>query len=314
MRAIFGSATIMWLVVGCGTDKATTAPVEQPALEITSNDLVIHPGEETTKCFYFHTDNADRLTIHKWVSDMTPGSHHMIYFVNNGSQPADGTLDTSGCGVGGGGGANVPIWTYATQTPHQEMQLPTDDGAGKPLAQKIPPNTGGYFQMHYLNATDQPLTAHVNLKAYGLPDSTAYTQTDAYVTYNNDISIPPHATGFQVSATCPIPPGVKFWTVSTHAHKQAVKTDINDGSSNIFESTDWEHPGAKSWMATPFYSFSGTSLTWTCTSDNTGDNAARTVVAGSSAQTNEMCMATGYFFPSTGPKFEVKYNGSCVAL
>jgi len=84
-----------------------------------------------------------------------------------GSQPADGTVDQN-CGVGGGGGANVPVWTYATQTPTQEEDLPDDDGAGKPLAQNIAPNSAGYFQMHYLNATqavfgEGPLSPEVML-------------------------------------------------------------------------------------------------------------------------------------------------------
>jgi len=65
---------------------------------------------------------------------------------------------------------------------------------------------------------------------------------------------------------------------------------------------------------TPYYTFTNPNLTWSCTYDNTGDNAGSTVVAGSSAKTNEMCMATGYFFPATGPKFLIQYGGSCHAL
>ena len=37
--------------------------------------------------------------------------------------------------------------------------------------------------------------------------------------------------------------------------------------------------------------------------DNTGDNKNITVVSGSSAATNEMCMAVGYTFPATTAKF-----------
>ena len=85
----------------------------------------------------------------------------------------------------------------------------------------------------------------------------------------------------------------------------------------VFDSTDWEHPGAKNWNATPFYTFTANKLTWTCTYNNNGEttpNNTITIVAGQSAQTNEMCMATGYFFPSTGPKFAIEYGGTCHAL
>jgi hypothetical protein len=134
------------------------------------------------------------------------------------------------------------------------------------------------------------------------------------VTYNDDISIPPGATNFVVSASCPVPAGVKFWSMSTHSHKQSIETQVMDGSSMIFTSTDWEHPGAQVWAQTPFYTFSATNLTWSCTYDNTGSNAAITVKSGPSAQTNEMCMATGYFFPATSPKFGYVKGGTCYSL
>ena len=81
-------------------------------------------------------------------------------------------------------------------------------------------------------------------------------------------------------------------------------------------------------MTSPFYTFTTPNLTWTCNYANDApppycsdggspascSNANTTVMSGQSAVTDEMCMATGYFFPSTGPKFEVNYNGSCLSL
>ena len=121
----------------------------------------------------------------------------------------------------------------ATQTPHQEQALPADDGTGLPVAQLIKPNSAGYFQLHYLNAGDTAIAAHIDIKAYALAAGSAFTETDAYVTYQYNISVAPGATGVSVPATCPIPQGVKFWTMSTHAHKQAVETQITDGSSMV---------------------------------------------------------------------------------
>jgi hypothetical protein len=275
---------------------------------------MLQPGQEVTYCYYFHTPNTATVAVNKWVSQLALGSHHMIMFLNpGGSQPADGTIDQN-CGLGSGSAGNLPVWTYATQTQNQEEDLPADDGTGKPLAQNIAPNSAGYFQMHYLNATPNMLTAQVDLKAYALPAGTAYTQTEAYVTYNNDISIGPGATNVVATASCPLPTGVKFWTMSTHSHKQSIATTVLDGNTSIFSSTDWEHPGAQTWATSPFYTFTATQLTWKCTYDNTGSNAGSTVVAGPSAQTNEMCMATGYFFPATAPKFEYFSGGHCIGL
>ncbi len=283
---------------GGGVDAAD--PNGTPAFDITSTDITLNPGQEVTYCYYFHTPNTVALPIDKWVSDMTPGSHHMILFTG-GPSHADGLDMTNSCGLGTST-TNVAKWVYASQTSHQEQDLPADDGTGKPLAQLIEPNTEAAFQMHYLNTTDTPLTAHVELKAYALATGAAYTQTDAYITYNQSISIPPGATNYTVSATCTVPTQ-SFWTVSTHDHKQGIHTDIKDGATTVFQSTDWEHPGAQVWNSSPFYSFSGGTLTWECTYNNTGSNSTTTVTAGPSAQTNEMCMAVGYFFPATGPQF-----------
>jgi len=288
--------------VGSDADPNGTA-----AFEIKSPDIMLPAGTEVTYCYYFHTPNTSALNINKWVSAMTPGSHHMIMFFNNGSQPADGTIDTNGCGVGGTG-TNIPIWVYAAQTQTAELDLPADDGAGKPLAMAIPAGQAAYFQMHYLNASNGPLTVHVDLKAYALAAGTAFTQTDAFITYNANISIPPHAVNLTQSMTCNVPSGAKFWTVSTHSHKQSIATDLKDGTAMVFSSTDWEHPGAMSWMTAPFYTFTSGQMTYECTYDNNGqtappDNENNTIVSGPSAQTNEMCMGTGYYFPATTPKF-----------
>jgi hypothetical protein len=330
MRTSLGLSFVSVLAVAC-SHHGTAAPdaPAPPAFEVISKDVTLQPGEQITYCYYAHTSNTTTTLVNKWVSDMTPGSHHAIMFTGGTTQQPDGTLDPSGnCGFGQGNGLNQPVWTFATQTPHQELDLPSDDGTGKPLAQQIQPNTPIQFQLHYLNSTDQPLQAHIDLKAYALPDNTPFTQTDAYVTYNNDISVGPGATDVNVTASCPLPQNVTFWSMSTHSHKQSIATVVSDGSTGIFTSTDWEHPGAQYWNTSPFYAFTAPQLTWTCTYNNNApppycnqggpagscSNGNATVVSGPSAVTNEMCMAAGYYFPSQGPKFAVQANGSCFAV
>ena len=83
----------------------------------------------------------------------------------------------------------------------------------------------------------------------------------------------PPTAGSIWTATCPTPAGAKFWLTSTHAHKQTVEMDVLDGTSSVFSSTDWAHPGAKLWNATPFYTFTSNQVTWTCKYVNNGDNA-----------------------------------------
>jgi hypothetical protein len=91
--------------------------------------------------------------------------------------------------------------------------------------------------------------------------------------------------------------------MSMHTHKQAVRIAVKDGmpmtGTTVFESTDWEHPGAKRWDG-PFHTFVSGKLTYECQYTNPSNRA---IEDGDSAQTDEMCMASGYFFPATQPMF-----------
>jgi hypothetical protein len=303
------------LLIACGgteggDDDAPPITEDEPAFTIVSSDITVMPGEEFTKCFYFTTPNTDKVVVHKWVSDMTPGSHHMIMFRTlTGDQPADGTVDDCS------GSTAVPI--YGTQIPHEEIEFPDDDGFGKPLAQELF-QTRGYFQMHYFNPGDEPLLAKVTVSAYALIPELAknvgnYTKTDLVATYNNDIAIPPNAMNLTISATCPAIDG-NIWQMSTHSHKQSMTTRVSEGGTMIFESADWEHPGDRRWSAPDFHRFETGQMTWECTYTNLGDNASRTIRAGQSAATDEMCMMTGYYFPATGPKGCVMDSGDCTCF
>jgi hypothetical protein len=264
-----------------------------PAFEIKSTDILLPQGAEFTKCFYFHTSNTAPVAVDKWISDMTPGSHHLILFLNpGGSQPADGTIDEN-CSVQGTGGS-IAQWTFAAASEHYELDLPSDDGAGKPLAQLIPAGTAGYVQMHYLNASDTDKMVHVDVKAYAV-DATQYTQTAPYITYTFNFQVPPGTS--TITGSCPAPTGTKFWQVSSHTHKQGTEVKISDGTSMIYDSTDWEHPMVKVWSGTPFYTFSD-KVNWACSYNNP---TSATIKEGQSAAMNEMCMATGYYFPATAP-------------
>ena len=288
-----------------GGDDGTTDPPDSggseipPDLLLESPDLTIDPGQEITYCWHFRTSNTKPLAIKEWRSTMTPGSHHMIMYTTANQVMEPGTVSTVNCGPGSG----FAMWTYSTQIPDDALMLPSDDGAGKPLAIEIPAGQAGFLQMHYNNRSDQPIQAHVRLAGYALAEGAAFTKTAAFVTYNGDITIPAQTTGDVEAKTCTLPPNVKFWMMSTHSHKQSVRTDVKDGQPTngaiVFESTDWEHPGAKRWDL-PFYTFNTSKLTYECTYNNPSN---RTIRTGDSAQTDEMCMASGYFFPATRPMF-----------
>jgi len=307
---VLGTLTLF----ACGNDPANPAGADAPpstpdastgdpppparGFQLKSPDITIPAGAEQTYCWYFQTPNTETLAIKKWLSHMTPGSHHMIMYTTsqaNAEHPVGSPPTRDRCGVGTASASNVPIWTYSAQNADQELPMPTDDGTGMPVGQEIAAGQYGYLEMHYNNKTDQDLVAHVTLNGEAYEAGTAYTKTAAYVTYNGSLSIPPGTS--TATQMCDVPATAKFWTLSTHAHKRATKTEVKDGAEMKFMSTDWEHPGAAAWNP-GFNSFATGKLTYSCTYFNeTNSN----IQDGDSADTNEMCMAVGYFFPATKP-------------
>jgi hypothetical protein len=67
-------------------------------------------------------------------------------------------------------------------------------------------------------------------------------------------------------------------------------------TTNIVDTTDWEHPDVAVWDAPNFLTAKpGDTFTYSCSYVNPGSSA---VTVGDTAASNEMCMAIGYFFPA----------------
>jgi hypothetical protein len=285
-------------------------PAPTNGFQLVSPDLTIPAGSEHTFCWYFQTPNTAEVDVTKWSSFMETGSHHLILYLTQGptsGHPVGEAPSEAGCG-----GGISDTWTYSSQTAGEiiTLQLPTDDGAGKPLAQKIPAGQYGYIQMHYSNKNDTDIVAHVTVNADGLATGTAYTPTAAFVTYVSGFKIPATANtmanAYKVTNNCPVPAGRKFWLMSSHTHKQGVHTNVLDNATQqmVFDSADWEHPLAKEWNTGAFQTFPN-GFTGSCQYVNT---TGHEIVEGQSAVTNEMCMTPGYMFPATNPALCVAFG------
>jgi hypothetical protein len=287
-----------------GPDGSTNGDGPPPppphGFQIISPTVAIAPRAEITYCYYFSTPNTSDLTIKKWASHMTPGSHHMIVYLTTGKLRDPGTLETQNCGLASNGVFGT-VWTYAAQTPDQEMALPPDDGNGIPLGQPVKAGHFGFIQMHFLNTTDAVIHANVVLTAYAHDEGIQVVPTGPFVTLDTRIDLAPAAPGTSttgmVSGNCAVASDAKFFAMTTFTHKQSVHTFIKDGGTTVFDSTNWEHPGTGTWDTPPFFSFTSGNLTYQCEYAN--PNGYR-VQYGDDPATDEMCMAIGYYFPAIG--------------
>jgi hypothetical protein len=276
---------------GGGDDTGDDAPGPDadPGLQFRINtpEIEIQPGQEVTYCYYTTVDLDDAVGVKKWSSTMSQGSHHLIVYFTDEALYPDGTV-TEDCG-----GTGIPYWTYSAGTPEYENAMPDGVGMTVNAQQHL------YVQLHYINySPSTPLTAQAEIIGEYYAPGEEYIPAAAFITFHTGISIPPNGTA-SVSATCTPPPGVEFFTLSTHVHRRGIRTEVRDGASMVFESTDWEHPGATDWRLDG-YTFSG-DLYYQCDYQNDLDEV---VTTGDSAATDEMCMAVGYFYPANdGPQF-----------
>jgi hypothetical protein len=273
-----------------------TLAVPASGFQIVTPDYTIGAGDEKFFCYYTTLPATEAVGVTKYQSQLTPGSHHMILYATQTNLQPDGTMveceDGLFGGFGSGGLSSIPVWAYASQTPDGELDMPAGVAVGLGAKQPLIVN------MHYLNATSAALTVHVTLNIETLPAGTSYVPAASFVTYNTQISIPPHGAQ-TVSGTCPVPKGTQFFEMSTHSHSHTKVDTIADGAQTLLTTTDWSQPTVRSWTS-PYYGFASGSLTYQCQYVNDTDS---TVVTGNSAQTNEMCMAVGYLFPASTTTF-----------
>jgi hypothetical protein len=266
--------------------------------QIVSPSVDVLPGTEVTFCYYFHTPNTTDMAIKQWVSHMTGASHHMILFFTPSDQEVPGTLTTTRCGFAAN--STGPVWAYAAQTADAQASLPADDGNHVPVSQNVKAGQSGFLLMHFLNATDAVVPAHVELNALAYDEGVQTTPAAPYVTYSTRISLAAAPsvnapTTGSVSGDCNVDPTAKFYVFTTHTHKQGVRAIIKDGATQVFAAASWDHPGEQRWSTAPFFSFTSGKLSYECDYSNPNNYAIK---SGDNMTTDETCMAIGYFFPA----------------
>jgi hypothetical protein len=272
------------------------APAAGAGYQINTPTFTLNPGQEVFRCFHSAMGNPATFDVGEWESQMTPGSHHFILYRADGDSAAAGTLATAGCTVGFGG----PTWLYTSGTPHSHLPFP--DG----VAMELGANQRMLFDMHYINTGSDPIQVHVTLNVNQVK-AAEFQKAQAQISFNTGIFIPPN--GMQtVGGDCTPPTGAKFFIMSTHTHKRGIEASITRKLANgmlgeeLVKTTNWDAPTANLWFQPPYLTFAaGEKFHYSCTYQN---DRSTTVTVGTSAETNEMCMAITYFFPATS-------GGSC---
>lgn len=284
--------------VNAGSDAIFFDSFETPPMfGATTPTLDVPAATVETRCYYFRTPPTPQA-VRRITSVAGAGVAHLIVYAtyDNGWVPFErrppGTVQND-CSLAGTVG-----WLHVAHAPTAETVTPSDDGTGRRVALPLVGDQPLVLQMRLVNASNDPVQTQVDLMFESWHTGAATTPSASYVTYNNSLSIPPGAGSDVESRACAVPTAVDFWRITARTHQLGTRLRVLDGTSTVLlDGNDWERPPVIEFGAPPFYDFAS-QLTYECTYFNP---TGRTVTAGESEETDEVCMAIGWFFPATRP-------------
>jgi hypothetical protein len=299
------------LVVGCSSsssppaassagDSGATGDAGPSALTtVTFNMEETVPADaEIFDCQYVQLPSANAWLV-AGQHDYTPGSHHLLLYTTDLTSIPAGGGQVQDCYEGTNNNimSNARGVLYAAQTPTGGVRYP--QGVG------LPASAGEVliFQVHYLNASATSLDAKVDVNlTFDTNAADIQQQAGVLFFYDPFIDVPAGATA-KASMRCSIPSDITLLYASSHYHSRGVGYGAwNDrdpatlATTPFYTSDSWSSPD----NATLAMSIKGGSLVrFECDYDNTAGTSA--YFAGQSAQTNEMCMFIGQYYPDLGP-------------
>jgi hypothetical protein len=263
---------------GSGGGGGSTNP---NVVSIATQPFMVAPGAEVFMCQDFANPfgGVDQ-EVSEIDSTMTPGSHHMILFYQNNATDSN----VASCAA-----LQFQTMLFGSQSPSSQMVYPTG------VAALVKGTQGFHMQMHYLNATQNPIMAQVTIS---FTKSTPGTiQQHAGVFFLNNASGIHVAAGvtMPVTATYSFNKAVNIIFATEHTHKFTENFTASIGGNMVYQSTAWDNPPNMQ-FAPPLVVGSGTQVSWTCTIHNT--NSSGTLTFGESAMTNDMCIFDGQYYPA----------------
>jgi hypothetical protein len=254
-------------------------------------------GAEMFKCQYVQLPDVAAFMVAA-KHDYTPGSHHMLLFTTDLTAVPPGGDQVTDCyeGTGNNVMSQARGVLYGGQTPTGSEQLP--QGVG------LPTTASGVliFQVHYLNASANDMNATVNVDLTLDTNAADITQRAGSIFfYDPFIDVPAGATA-KATMRCAVPSDITVLYASSHYHARGVgygayvdTAPDQLATTPFYTSNSWSSPDN---AQLSLQVKAGSRLRFECDYDNTGGTSE--YFAGQSAQTNEMCMLVGTYYPEMG--------------
>jgi len=254
-------------------------------------------GGEIFDCQYVQLPN-----VAEWLvaaqHNYTPGSHHLLLYTTALTSIPAGGEQVTDCYEGTGNNimSNARGVLYGGQTPTGSETYPQGIGLPTTASEVL------IFQVHYLNASANDLQAQVNVDLTFDPNAADITtQAGMIFFYDPFIDVPAGATA-TAQMRCLIPSDITLLYASSHYHSRGVGYGAyidpavdQLGTTPFYTSDSWSSPENAN-LTMPISG--GSRIRFQCDYDNSAGTAD--YYAGQSAETNEMCMFIGVYYPEMG--------------
>jgi hypothetical protein len=255
----------------------------------------VPPGGETLMCMYaaMPTDRGV-IAVPSAESRFTPGSHHLLAYRTDLTAIPQGQTGVWACRDGS--------WMVHQKGSYYEAQQPESRRDLPPgVAHRFAPGEVVILQTHYLNPATDVLLAHAQLTLHTVELSAVPNEAGSIIFTDVNISIPAGGKS-RSTMTCTLPTDFNPALLWSHMHKQGsnfiATTDDPVAATTLgtlYQENDWEEPHPRTYPFNPPVTLhAGTHITFSCDFMNP---TSTTITFGQSAETNEMCILHGMYWP-----------------
>lgn len=274
----------------------TWTPTGLPDVSV-SMSISIPAGQEMFRCLYFAMP-TDRgvIAVPAMESHMAAGSHHLVTRRTSLTSIPAGQDQQFDCYASGSAIVfNEAGSIYEAQQPDSHRALPSG------VAQEFQPGEVLLIIAHYVNVTDAAIEGQVQLILHTMDLADVQQEAGTIMFDNTNISLPP-GQKTRVSMTCTLPADFHPALLWSHMHHWGTHfiatTDDAEAAATLgtlYDQTDWDEPQPREYPNDPPVTIhAGNHITFSC--DYMNDQTT-TITFGASAETNEMCLLHGMYWP-----------------
>lgn len=296
-----------WVALGgCAADRTGVEDDPDDVLiatyELSWGPVSVPASREGTQCIWLRLANETEIKVHRMHNLLSSSSHHLIVYKDDMDtteqttpvpcEPFTGALNTTG--------KIFPM--MITQKDDDELTLPPG------VAYTLAPHQMIKIEMHYLNASDNPIDAKATVEFSAADPVKIRDEANILFIGTPDIALQPNLPGEVHRYFSPARAGLdltaaKFFAITGHTHRLGLSVEVNTGELSTGPFTQVYAPERFVWSEPettthrPEFTLpDGGGFDFTCRYYN---NTGALVEFGESASA-EMCFFWAYYYPSNG--------------